>query len=52
MDDEHIGYTKPCDEGKPVYAIMGFDNTKLKRLFLNLIMPDKKDIIEEYLPIL
>lgn len=52
LDDEHIGYTKPCDEGKPVYAIMGFDNTKLKRLFLNLIMPDKKDIIEEYLPIL
>ena len=47
---EYRGATKVCADGKPITAILGFDETKLKRLFLNLMMPDKKELIEQYFP--
>ena len=49
-DKEHFGQTKPCDEGKPVQVILEFDRTKLIRTFLELMLPDKNNIIDQYLP--
>lgn len=49
-DEEHFGQTKPCDEGKPVQVILEFDRTKLIRTFLELMLPDKNNIIDQYLP--
>lgn len=50
LDEEHLGQTKPCDEGKPVQVILEFDRTKLIRTFLELMLPDKNNIIDQYLP--
>lgn len=48
-DDRH-GQLEICDNGKPITAILGFHNDQLKHLFLDLFMPDKKDLINQYLP--
>lgn len=50
LDDEHLGQTKECENGKPVNVVLDFDNIKLKRLFLNLMLENKEEIIEEMLP--
>ena len=52
LDDEHLGYTCPCDDGKEIIAVLDFDDNKLKRLFLNLMMPDKKELIEKDLELI
>ena len=48
-DDRH-GQLEICDNGKHITAILGFHNDQLKHLFLDLFMPDKKDLINKYLP--
>ena len=52
VDEEHKGQTYPCEDGKKVMAVLDFDEIKLKRLFLNLMMPDKKEMIEKDLMLL
>lgn len=52
LDEEHLGQTKISESGKEVTVVLDFDNTKLKERFLTLLMPNKKDIIDKYLPIL
>lgn len=49
-NDEYHGQLEICDNGKPITAILGFHNDNLKHLFLDLFMPDKKDLINQYLP--
>lgn len=52
LDEEHFGQTKPCEEGKNIHVILEFDRTKLIKTFLELMLPDKQEIIDKYLPVL
>ena len=52
LDEEHLGQTKLSEKGKDVTVVLDFDNTKLKETFLNLLLPDSKELIDKYLPIL
>ena len=49
-NDVFHGQLEICDNGKPVTAILGFHNDELKHLFLDMFMPDKKELINQYLP--
>lgn len=49
-DEIHRGQTAIDETGKPVIAVMDFDDEKLKRLYLNLMIPGKAEIIEKHLP--
>ena len=49
-NDEYHGQLEICNDGKPITAILGFHNDNLKHLFLDMFMPDKKDLINQYLP--
>lgn len=50
LDEVHRGQTAIDEDGKFVTAVMDFDDEKLKRLFLNTLMPGKAELIEEFLP--
>lgn len=49
-EGELRGHIEICDDGKPITAILDLNIDQLKRLFLNLMMPDKKDLIEKFFP--
>lgn len=52
LDREHIGQTKLDPDGKEVTVILDFDDMKLKETFLELLLPDSKEIIQKFLPVL
>ena len=47
---EHRGWTEPNEDGYKITAITDFKIKEMKRLFLDIMMPDKKDIIDEIFP--
>ena len=49
-NDEKHGHLEICEDGKPITAILEFDSIRLRRLFLDTFMPDKKELIDEYFP--
>ena len=49
-NDERHGQLEICETGKPITAILELYNDELKHLFLDIFMPDKKDLINQYLP--
>lgn len=46
-DGKRQGWIEQCDDGKKITAILGLDGKRLKRSFLRVMMPDKKEIIDE-----
>ncbi|MBR3693483.1 MAG: nucleoside hydrolase [Erysipelotrichales bacterium] len=46
-EGEKQGWIEMCEDGKKVTAILGLQERALKRGFLELMMPDKKEIIDE-----
>lgn len=49
-EGEHDGQTMICENGKEVTAAMKLDGAKLKHLFMSLMLPDQKELVEEYYP--
>ena len=49
-EGEHDGQTMVCENGKEVTAAMKLDGAKLKHLFMSLMLPDQKELVEEYYP--
>ena len=52
LDEKYRGQTSISEYGKRVTVVTRFDQLKLKKTFLTLLMPDKIDIIDKYLPVL
>lgn len=50
LDEEHYGQTKPIEGNPNVRAIMKLDKQKLTRAWMELIMPDKQEIIDRLYP--
>ena len=46
-EGEHRGWSEPVEKGVKITAITDFHVAEMKRFFLDLMMPDKKDIIDE-----
>ena len=49
LDEKHLGQTVLCENGKKANVVLEFDQEKLKRCYLNLMLSNKEEIIEKYM---